>query len=166
MTSGKPATPHDAPVFDAVLTPHRSLGRRGFVLLLGAVGTLSTLMSVPFYLMGAWPVVGFFGLDVALLYLFFRLNFRDGRRRERVVLTYLNLLVSHIDPRGRVRQWRFNPAWVRLEREVHAEFGVMRLALVQRPQTLEIASFLGAEEKQDFADALGRALAEARRGPS
>jgi uncharacterized membrane protein len=54
---------------------------------------------------------------------------------------------------------------VRLEREVHAELGVMRLALVQRPHEVEIASFLGAAEKQDFADALGRALAEARRGP-
>jgi uncharacterized membrane protein len=165
MTSGKPATPPDAPVFDAVLTPHRSLGRRGFVLLLGAVGAGSTLLSLPFYLMGAWPVVGFFGLDIALLYLFFRLNYRDGQRREHVVLTPLDLLVARVDPRGAVNEWRFNPAWVRLERETHAEFGVMRLALVQRPQEIEIASFLGAAEKQDFADALCRALAEARRGP-
>jgi uncharacterized membrane protein len=166
MTSGKPSSPHDAPVFDAVLIPHRSLGRRGFALLLGGVGIASTLMSVPFYLLGAWPVVGFFGIDVGLLYLFFRLNYRDGQRREHVVLTYLSLLVSHVDPRGRVRQWRFNPLWVRLERETHEEFGVMRLALVQRPREVEIAAFLGAAEKSDFADALSRALVEARRGPS
>jgi uncharacterized membrane protein len=126
MTAGNPDASLDATVFDAVLTPHRSLGRTGFRLLLCAVCAASTLMSVPFYLLGAWPVIGFFGLDVALLYLFFRLNYRDGRAQERVLLTYLNLFVSRIDPVGRRSEWRFNPLWVRLERDEHADFGLTR----------------------------------------
>lgn len=151
-------------MFDAVLYPHRSLGERGFRLLLIGVGTVSTLVSIPFYIMGAWPVVGFFGLDVALLYLFFKLNYRDARRREYVLLTYVLLLVSRVDPRGRRVETAFNPLWVRLERDEIEEFGVTRLSLVQRERSLEVGRFLGAAEKASFADAFGRALAMARRG--
>jgi uncharacterized membrane protein len=165
MEPGNPRAAMEETVFDAVLYPHRSLGRRGFRLLLLVVAAASTVLSVPFYILGAWPVVGFFGIDVALLYICFRLNYRDARRHERVLLTYINLVVSRFDPRGRRRDWRFDPNWVRVRRESHEEFGVMRLALVHRQDEVEIANFLGAAEKADFADALSLALVKARRGP-
>jgi uncharacterized membrane protein len=164
MTSGNPEAQSDAAVFDAVLYPHRSLGRRGFRILLVTVALLSTLMSVPFYLMGAWPVMGFFGLDIALLYVMFQLNYRDGRLEERVTLTLATLHVSRMERRGRRREWTFNPRWVRLARQDHEEFGLLRLALVQRGDEVEIARCLGAEEKADFASAFTRALASVRRG--
>ena len=153
----------EEPVFDAVLYPHRSLGPRGFRNLLVVVGCASTLLSIPFYMMGAWPVVGFFGLDVGLLYVMFKLNYRGARLREHVLLTPVRLLFSRIDPKGQRREWVFNPRWVRLQRDEHEEFGVMRLALVQGGREVEIARFLGASEKGDFADAFSRALNKARR---
>jgi uncharacterized membrane protein len=155
----------DQAVFDALLTPHRSLGRQGFRLLIAALAALSALVSVPFYLIGAWPVIGFFGLDVALLYVFFRLNYRAATRpAERVLLTRVTLLFARMDRRGRWREWRFNPAWVRLSRESDEELGLMRLALVQRTREVEIARCLGGPEKADFADALAGALAQVRQG--
>lgn len=158
-----PGTALEEPVFDAVLYPHRSLGPRGFRNLLVAVACASTLLSIPFYMMGAWPVIGFFGLDVGLLYVMFKLNYRGARLREHVLLTPVRLLFSRIDPKGRRREWSFNPRWVRLQRDEHEEFGVMRLALIQRGREVEIARFLGAAEKGDFADAFTRALNKARR---
>ena len=65
---------------------------------------------------------------------------------------------------GRRREWNFNPRWVRLEREEHEEFGVTRLALVQRGRQVEIARFLGAREKGEFAKALSKALSVVRKG--
>ncbi|MDQ0467345.1 DUF2244 domain-containing protein [Labrys wisconsinensis] len=165
MASDNPQAPDEETVFDAVLTPHRSLGPRGFRILLLVVGTVSTLFSIPFYIMGAWPVIGFFGLDVALLYVFFRLNYRDALRQERVLLTHVRLLFSRSDARGVRREWLFNPLWVRLQRDEIEEFGITRLALVQRGRAVEIARCLGAMEKASFADAFARALAVARRGP-
>jgi len=165
MTSSNLNSALDEKVFDVVLTPHRSLGPAGFRLLLIGVGTVSTLLSVPFFLLGAWPVIGFFGLDVALLYILFRLNYRDARRQERVLLTYGRLLLSRIDPRGIRRDWSFNPHWVRLIREDHEEFGLTRLALAQREREIEIARCLGPEARGRFADSFSRALAIARRGP-
>ena len=162
MTSGNPKDPIDEPVFDATLYPHRSLGPRGFRNLLIAVGTASTLLSIPFYMMGAWPVIGFFGLDVGLLYVMFKLNYRGARLREHVLMTHAMLLLSRIDHTGQRREWNFNPRWVRLQRDRHEEFGVMRLALVQRGREVEVARFLGAREKGEFAEAFTRALSIVR----
>jgi uncharacterized membrane protein len=164
MDSANPKMPLEEPVFDAVLYPHRSLGPRGFRNLLIAVGCFSTLLSIPFYLMGAWPVIGFFGIDVGLLYLMFKLNYRGAKLREHVFMTPARLLFSRIDLRGRRRDWTFNPRWVRLEREEHEEFGTTRLALAQQGREVEIARFLGAHEKGEFADAFTKALHTARRG--
>jgi uncharacterized membrane protein len=163
MTSGNPQGSSDAAVFDAVITPHRSLGRRGFHTLLVVLAGLSSLMSIPFYLLGAWPVMGFFGLDIALFYVMFQLNYRAARLEERVTLTRVSLHVSRMERRGR-REWSFNPRWVRVARHEHAEFGLMRLALVQRDDEVEIARCLGASEKADFAAAFSRALASVRAG--
>ena len=63
-------------IFSAMITPHRSLGRVGFLVLMAVFGAVSFVAGIAFLLMGAWPVFGFFGLDVVLLYWAFRLNYR------------------------------------------------------------------------------------------
>ena len=94
-----------------------------------------------FLLLGAWPVFGFLGLDVLLVYVAFRANFRAARAYEEVTVTPSELTVRKINPGGRVRQWTLNPLWVRLERIVHEEFGIERLFLVSRGRRLSIAAF-------------------------
>jgi uncharacterized membrane protein len=155
----------DTPIFNARLTPHRSLNPWGFRALMAATFFVSALFSLPFYLMGAWPIIGFLGLDVALLYLAFRANFRAARAYEDFRLTYFELLFSRVSAAGQKREWRFAPAWVRLERVDHEEFGVQRLSLHDRGRRWDIARFLGPEQKAEFATHFSRALAQARRGP-
>ena len=151
-------------LYSAVLTPHRSLNRVGFWILIGAYGAVSFIAGIAFLLMGAWPVFGFFGLDVLLLYWAFRLNYRHARAYEEVKVTPSALTLRQVSHRGRAREWVLNPLWVRLDKVVHEEFGIERLSLVSRGKELAIASFLGPEEKASFAKALGHALAEAKRG--
>jgi len=153
-------------LYSAVLTPHRSLNRVGFWILIGAYGAVSFIAGIAFLLMGAWPVFGFFGLDVLLLYWALRLNYRHARAYEEVKVTPSALTLRQVSHRGRAREWVLNPLWVRLDKVVHEEFGIERLSLVSRGKELAIASFLGPEEKASFAKALGRALAEAKRGPT
>ena len=153
-------------LYSAVLTPHRSLNRVGFWILIGGYGAVSFIAGIAFLLMGAWPVFGFFGLDVLLLYWAFRLNYRHARAYEEVKVTPSALTLRQVSHRGRAREWVLNPLWVRLDKVVHEEFGIERLSLVSRGKELAIASFLGPEEKASFAKALGRALAEAKRGPT
>jgi uncharacterized membrane protein len=154
----------EAKIFSAVITPHRSLTPRGFLIFMLCIGGLSFISGMTFLLRGAWPVFGFFGLDVLLVYWAFRANFRAARAYEEVTVTASELTVRKVSHRGGIREWTLNPLWVRLERIVHEEFGIERLSLVSRGQRLTIAGFLGPAEKASFAHALSDALGEAKRG--
>jgi uncharacterized membrane protein len=158
--------PIDPKIFSAIITPHRSLGPTGFVILMCCLSGLSFISGVFFVSIGAWPVFGFFGLDVLLVYVAFRVNYRRARAYEEVTVTAAELTLRKVNHRGAVRQWTANPLWVRLERIVHAEFGIERLFLVSRGRRVAIAGFLSPDEKASFAQALSSALGEARRGPT
>jgi uncharacterized membrane protein len=153
-------------LFSAIITPHRSLSSTGFVLLMTLVGGVSFAGGMFFYLVGAWPVVGFLGLDVLLVYIAFRANYRAAAAFEEVTVTPSELRVRRVTHRGRVTEWMFNPVWTQIDRETHEDFGLLRLFLVSRGRRLSIAGFLSPKEKESFARALSAALGEARRGPT
>jgi uncharacterized membrane protein len=153
-------------IFSAVLTPHRSLNRTGFLLLMLVVGGISFTTGMVFLLAGAWPVFGFCGLDVLLVYLAFRVSYLRAKAYEQVTVTPSELTVRKVSHRGRISEWTLNPLWVRLDRVAHAEFGIERLFLVSHGRRLAIAGFLGPQEKESFAHALSAALGEAKRGPT
>ena len=168
--SGRPAggtaPPRDPTIFAAVLTPHRSLSPTGFLIFMLVLGGLSFVSGMVFLMAGAWPIFGFFGLDVLLVYWAFRINYRAAYAYEEVTVTATELRLRKVSHHGRVSEWTLNPLWVRLERIVHEEFGIERLFLVSHGRRFAIASFLGAQEKESFAHALSAALGEARRGPT
>ena len=153
-------------LFSAVLTPHRSLGRTGFIILMCLIGGVSFVAGLVFFIAGAWPVMGFFGLDVLLVYWAFKVSYRTAAAYEQVTMTASTLTVRKVSHRGRVAEWTLNPVWVRLHREANEEFGIERLFLVSRGRRLPVATFLGPAEKASFANALSAALGEARRGPT
>ena len=153
-------------IFSAVLTPHRSLGRKGFLILMTVLGLISFATGTAFLLAGAWPVFGFCGLDVLLIYFAFRLSYRRANAYEQVTVTPSELTVRQVSHHGRISEWTLNPLWVKLDRVVHAEFGIERLFLVSHGRRLAIAGFLGPQEKESFALALSAALGEAKRGPT
>jgi uncharacterized membrane protein len=153
-------------LFSAVLTPHRSLGRTGFLVVMLLIGGISFAAGLVFFIAGAWPVVGFLGLDVLLVYAAFKVSYRTAAAYEHVTMTPSALTVRKVSHRGQVAEWTLNPVWVRLQREIHAEFGIERLFLVSHGRRLPVATFLGPREKATFATALSAALGEARRGPT
>ena len=153
-------------LFSAIITPHRSLSRTGFLLVMALIGGVSFVGGVLFFILGAWPVVGFLGLDVLLVYWAFRANYRAAAAFEEVTVTASELRLRKVSHRGKVSEWTLNPLWTRLDRETHEDFGLLRLFLVSRGQRLAIAGFLAPEERESFAAALSAALGEARRGPT
>jgi uncharacterized membrane protein len=160
------APDREPPIFSAVLTPYRALGGRGFVVLLVVVVAVSTIAGLLFLALGAWPVTGFFSLDVLLIYLAFRHNYRTARAYEEVSVTSSELVVRKVDHHGRSAEWSANPLWVRLHREVDEEFGVRGVFLVSRGDRHAVGAFLAPDEKASFAKALGSAIGEAKRGPT
>lgn len=168
MTRGNNFEPElaEPELFAALLTPHRSLNRTGFAVLMVLLSAVSFAAGIAFLLMGAWPVFGFFGLDIVAIYWAFRLNFRRAHACEQISVTVSQLRVRRVGHRGDVVEWVFNPLWVRLDQEADDEFGIERLYLASKGRRVAIGSFLSPEEKASFSKALMAALHAARRGPT
>lgn len=149
--------------FDAVLYPHRSLSPAGFLTLMALLAAVSFTAGVFFLTRGAWPVFGFFGLDVLLVWLAFRQNFRAGRLRELITLTDSDLLVRRIEPGGTAREFRFEPYWARVEVD-DAPGQPNRLVISSHGRRVMVGAFLTPEERLELAEALRGALRELATG--
>ncbi|WP_322988873.1 DUF2244 domain-containing protein [Hoeflea sp.] len=151
--------PNEETMFEAVLSPYRSLGRTGFRVLMSLVTLVTAVHMVVFAMAGAWPIFGFFGLDLVLLFGAFWLSYRSGRSREFVRLSRINLDVRKVAPSGRSEEHRFNPFWARFNIARHEEIGITEMQIVGEGQQTEIGGFLNPDDKESFAAAFQRALA-------
>jgi uncharacterized membrane protein len=165
-----PVTRPDAPlaeadgvVFDAYLHPHRSLSGGGFLVLMAVLVTASLVMGLTFLALGAWPVFGLYGVDVLLVWLAFRANYRSAARLwERVQLTPSKLTVDRYGPRaGQHGRWHFQPTWLRVQMDDPPEHD-SHIVLTSHGRSLRVGSFLAPEQRQAFAQALRDALASLR----
>lgn len=163
MSGANTTQPLEEPIFRALLTPHRSLGRSGFIILMTAM-LLGSLVTGAFFMSkGAWPVFGFFGLDLLAIYIAFRLNYRAARAREEVSVSRTSLDIRKTAPSGRFEAHHFIPSWTRFRVSRHDEIGITRMAVESRDQAVAIGSFLNPADRESFASAFSAALATARR---
>ncbi len=154
MDQGNPKT------WEAVLTPHRSLSRTGFILVMALVAGVNLAMGIMFFAMGAWPVAGFLGLDVLILWLAFRANFAGGRQAERIVITEHELILQRRLQDGAEDEQRFVRRWVRVDLEEDKDRELIGgLHLCSRGARTAIGAFLPPEERKEFARHLKAALA-------
>ena len=156
---------HETVFFNAKLSPFRSLPPRGFFWVMAVLAAIGFCSGIGFVLAGAWPVTGFFGLDVALLYLAFRLSYRSARQTETVRLTERTLDVERVGIRGEERRWRFEPVWLRVVFEERAE-GQNGLFLASHGKRFPLGTFLSTPERRSLAQGLSAALEAWRRALS
>jgi len=152
----------DEPFFRALLTPHRSLGRKGFAILMGALLFGWLVTGAIFLANGAWPVFGFFGLDVLLVYICFKLNYRAARAREEVSVSRTSLDIKKVAPSGRSEAHHFNPFWAKFAIARHDEIGITGMAVEGQGRSVPIGGFLNPDDRESFATAFSRALATAK----
>ena len=145
------------PFFERVLLPHRSLPSRNFHMLMGLLGLVSVAAGVGFVAVGAWPVIGFFGLDVALVYLAFRLNYRTARQSETIRLADDAFSVERVSVRGERRNWRFQPFWVKVILEERPDAS-NRLLVASHGRSLVIGDFVPPAARRELATTLLDAL--------
>ncbi len=150
-------SPYPGAVFEAVIIPHRSLTRAGLRWLVGFICLLSTLVSLGFFYLGAWPVIGFNGAEIALAVVLLRRNARASRASEMLLLSEEGLRVVRTDIAGRRVERRLQSAWLRAELEERAG-RVPALWLSDRGGRMEVGAELGEAEKRDLAAALTTAL--------
>lgn len=151
-------------LFDAVLRPHRSLPPHGFAILIGGFAAVLLTLGVGFLARGAWPVFGFCGLEILLVYWAFKVSYRNGLLRETLQMNRETLRVRRIPPRGHGRTWDFQPYWLRVEMDDPPEHD-SQLELKSHGRHLIIGAFLSPEERLELAQAL-RAAIDKTRAPS
>jgi uncharacterized membrane protein len=146
----------DAVHFSTTLSPHRSLSPEGFKWLIRGVLAANVVVGLPMYLLGAWPVAGFMGIDVWLLWFFFQRSYLDARRRETLTLTDRELIVERRSPDGEREEHRLDAYWLRFD--VSEE----RLVIVSRGNRIVVGRFLSPEERGQLAEELKAAHARMR----
>jgi uncharacterized membrane protein len=147
------------PNWSVTLTPHRSLTRGGFVALMVLFVLINFIGGLLFLVAGAWPVTGFMGLDVLLLWYAIHRNFVSARKAERIQVEGDRVTLQRVSPAGTRETLEFNRRWLKVELEFdEARELVGRLLLSYRGVVTEVGSFLGAEERQSLSKALRQAL--------
>jgi uncharacterized membrane protein len=141
---------------DSVLNPYRSLPRQAFIAIMAVLTALSLIAGITCILVGAWPIFGFFGLDMVLVYIALRASYRSARQHERVRLTDRNLTVDRVSVRGERRHWQFEPAWLRVSVDEAGEAKAVTLA--SHGRSVAVGSFLAPDERMSFAASLRDAL--------
>ena len=154
------------PYFCATLTPHRSLSSRGFLILMTMLTVVSFTAGIFFITLGAWPVMGFFGLDVMLVYWAFRKNYADGFTAEIVTVNETRLIVQKLENGELVEEKTFTRGWVRAVLEIDRAREITGPLLLQSGgMTMEIGSFLSSDERKSFYHALNKALSLVGKNP-
>lgn len=149
--------------FEAILYPNRSLPNAGFIAVMSIVIAANMIFGVYFFAIGAWPVIGFCGLDVFLVWLAFRLSYRQGRLHERVIVAPGDMRVSRVLPSGHESRWRIEPYWTRVVIDNPSSHEAC-VRVVSNGRSLVLGSFLSPDERMDFGKALDAALSRARAG--
>ena len=150
------------PLFAATLTPHRSLTPTGKRVVIGLVAALALVPGMVFYLAGAWPVVGFMGLDVLAIWAALTISMRGGKAYEVVTLWPTSLELKKVDPKGAEEAMSFVPKTVKFVIDRDYNERVTALWLKTDAKRIPLGAFLSAEEKLSLSKVFGTALRKAR----
>ena len=144
-------------LFEAMIVRHRSLSRRGLVLVMAAIGVVCVANVAASALLRAWPVTGFAGAELVLAAVLLRMNALGARASELLLLTPEALRLVRTDARGRRQERVLQPTWLAVQMEERPG-RVPALWVAAHGVREELGRFLGEAEKRDLARALAEAL--------
>ena len=132
-------------LYSITLKPYRSLTKLGFLLMMIALCTFCFITGIIFIKIGAWPVFGFFGLDVFLVYVFFRLSFKSGEEFETINLTKKKLIIKKYKLK-KIRTYIFDANWIKIK-ILNPKSHTNKLQISSKNKSLIVGSFLRPDEK-------------------
>ena len=144
-------------LYSLTLKPYRSLNALGFFILMFVLCTFSFVAGIMFMKKGAWPVFGFFGLDVLLVYICFKLNFRSGKDFEIIDLTKKELIIRKYGATKLRKMYKLNPNWIKIK-ILNPKSHLSKLKITSKKKSVIIGSFLRPEERLEIVETLKKAL--------
>ena len=154
----------DGPYYmDAVISPNRSLSRKGFIILISVITGLNALIATFFVLIGALPIPFFLGLDLLAIIVAFTVS------RRTAVSEHIQITAEEVRVLMRAREgaerivWTSPTAFTRVDLAGDATEAT-DLSLRLSGRSCPVARTLSRPERLAFADALHEAIRNARRG--
>jgi uncharacterized membrane protein len=145
---------------DALITPNRSLSRRGFYWLFGAVVAFNLAVCALMLALHAFFVPFFLGLDVLAVFVAFSASYRSGGLAERVQVSAAEVRVlRQTGPRSQTI-WSSPTAFTQVSVERPGE-PETRIRLQLSGRALTVAQALSPNERDAFAEALRKAIHDA-----
>ena len=144
-------------LYEITLYPYRSMNKLGFFILMFTLALISFVAGIMFILIGAWPVFGFFGLDVLLVYICFKLNFRSGKDFEIIDLTKKELIIRKYGATKLRKMYKLNPNWIKIK-ILNPKSHLSKLKITSKKKSVIIGSFLRPEERLEIVETLKKAL--------
>ena len=165
---GNPS-PHQKPRWLERMTiwPHRSLSPKGFAIVMGVLAGFLFIIGFGFFLAGAWPVVGFLGLELLIVWGAFKLNYRAAHHSETIQTTTEELMVESQTPAGKRAHKSFPIGWLRVSLSP-TKFPPMRsrdqqkVVLSSHGEQAEVGKYLHPAEKAGLSRELGAMIERAR----
>ena len=141
--------------------PHRSLSARGFAILVGALSAIAFAAGTAFFVIGAWPVIGFLGLEFGVLYWAFKYNYRAAKAYEQLLIHKQGIEIVRICPKGRKQQTNLGSLWLKAEIQKSSRRRKI-LGLRLHSEFHEIGAFLPPAEKTQLKDLINQRIEDAR----
>ena len=141
--------------------PHRSLSKRGFRILMLIIMVLCLSGGFIFWMLGAWPVFGFFGLDIILIYLAFKINYRSGEVYEHISLASKKFKISRGFPSGKLQVWELDPHWAKVE--LIKDKNQSQLFIKSENKVVSIGSFLNSFAKENLGKKINESIQRYRK---
>ena len=148
-------------LYEISLYPYRSLNKTGFFILMFSLGLISFVAGIIFMIKGAWPVFGFFGLDVLLVYIFFKINFRSGKKKEILILTKNQLIIEFYDSKKISKTYYLDANWLQIHLS-KLKNEISKLKISSKKKSIIVGSFLRHQEKIAVVRYLKKALKKYR----
>ena len=132
-----------------------------------ALSCLAFCIGVGFFLMGAWPVIGFLGLEILVVWGAFKLNYRVAKQRQKLTATERELIVENLTPTGDTDIIRIPADWLRVELtpkeppNMSARYR-QRIFVTSHGKRTEIGGFLHPVETPSLAAEISKMLESAR----
>ena len=144
-------------ILDITVLPYRSLSKKNFRNLMIIVSIIFFSIGVFFWSLGAWPVFGFLGLDVLLLYLAFKINYKKGEIFENLKLFKSNLVITRVFPSGKAQKWSLEPYWTKVDL-LNTSPNEYKLVLKSREKVVLLGAFLNLNDKKKLMKRIDDAL--------
>ncbi len=145
---------YDDIILNIVLNPNRSLTKSTFYLIIILLLIISISVGFFFYTLGAWPVIGFFGIDILFFTLIFYFHNKSLKISERIILTKNEMIIEKIKPFGKNLIVKFAPPnWINITIK-KSIYNKSRLIIHSHGSAIFVGDFLTKVEKIQLADSL------------